>query len=279
MINIVVYHNSIGGAYTAAQQAIGMIGAQVGTRICSKQPYNSMLPVWPNLRELRCQLVSFEIATAPTSDLISELRLDFEGPGFEGKIAIVVYHHDDPQSEATARYIQWRLGRLIDHNRMNPHVRAWITPPNIPIFDDLIVNYRVVDTDALDLQNGGADWPVAEVLGTFIPTTKLVHVDRAQVFGHGDPIERMYFQHPPHLDKSITVSLIPKDDGFAVCAAQFDQMSYAVTLGDLLWLNPQQMLQFQILTHDQDLVIASGDTPLDLFYEMLFLLFNDALDF
>lgn len=275
MINITVYHNSHPNAIAAAAAAMCCIQQQIDTRIVNKGGYSPLLPDWLNLRKFSAQLCHVEVTPNAGPALGELIHLSFQRDGFESKIAIVIQHHDDPVSRDTAQFIRWRLSRLI-----NPHeafstfgVMSPTTPPCLPIVKSLQVNYATIDMAHLNEPNGGIETPTAPLVGHVIPTEALDHTDYIDLYGLGQPIDRLYLQHPMACSKSVCVSFVPKDDGYLLCASQFDQTSYQ-NQARALYLTQTQVDKFFAMHGLENLYIATGDTPIDLFYEMLYLYFS-----
>lgn len=273
MINITVYHNSIDDASKAAVALLEFIKTQIDTRIVGRQPYSSLLPVAPNLRQFAAQLVFVDACCpTPTCSTSKALRQSFERAGFPAKVALVIHHHDDPVSAGTAEFIRWRLNRLLNPHDLPIAVggESPLVPPCLPILTDITVNYYCDRVESATDTTMIVKAPTQCVVGKIVPAVELDHSDYLALYGCRPPVIRNYLQHPMDLNKSVWVSLTQKDPGWLLCASQFNQTSYGNQSRGLL-LTQAQAERFLATYNSSTLSIASGDTPIDLFYEMLYL--------
>lgn len=278
MIAITVFANQTvsNNAIRAAQAAMRCIQQQIDTRVVNKGAYSSLLPDWPNLRAYSSQLCHVEVTEDLDPTLFERFNASFQRDGFEDKIAILIQHHSDPISKGVAQYIRWRISRLI--NVVSPFsiqgIMSEPIPPCLPIVDKLEVSYRIVDIATLMESKPTSSYEsILPISGYLIPVKSLNHGDYLDLYGHGPNIDRVYIQHPMDISKSITVSFVDKDDGWLLCASQFNHVSYQ-NQSKALWLTQPEVDRFFGLFGSGDVVIASGDTPIDLFYEMLYRLYN-----
>ena len=276
MINVTVYHNSINGASRAANELFEFIRAQIDTRVVGRQPYHSLLPLRPNLREYGTQLCHVEVSATPAHVSPDQLKTAFQRVGFDSKVALFIEHHDDPVSAGTAEFIRWRLARLLNPLNMAIGIgaNAALMPACMPVITNFTVNYYCMDVEAITDPALDAKAPTERIMGEIIPTLALDHGNYIDLYGLGLPIDRVYLQHPMNLDKSVSVSFVPKEEGWLLCASQFNQTSYE-NQSRALYLTQAQADKFFALYGEGPLYIAAGDTPLDLFYEMLYLCFSE----